>query len=211
MNKKGFDRWSDDYDKDVISSNNLKSYPFDGYFNVITTVNKLIKPSGADILDIGIGSGKLSTILYKKGAKICGVDFSRAMIKKAKRTIPYGEFYLFDFKDGLPPELKERKFNYIISTYAIHHLNDTNKIKLIKKLFNHLKPYGMIIIADIAFETEAKMLRCKKKAGDIWDDDEIYITKETFLNLLNLKGITAKYTQISSCAAVITISQKSLK
>jgi len=33
------------------------------------------------------------------------------------------EFYCWDFKRGLPEELKTLKFDYMIFSYAIHHLS----------------------------------------------------------------------------------------
>ncbi|NLY86578.1 MAG: class I SAM-dependent methyltransferase [Tissierellia bacterium] len=39
----------------------------------------------------------------------------------------------YDFSRGLPAELENKHFDYIISTYAMHHLEDEDKIRLISK------------------------------------------------------------------------------
>ena len=127
------------------------------------------------ILDIGIETGLLTKELYKSGFQIYGIDFSNKMLELAKKKMPNGEFYCHDFKFGLPSELNKVRFDYIVSSYAIHHITEDDKIKFIKKLKNILKEEGKIIIADVAFETQEKMEECKENSKDKWDDEEFYI------------------------------------
>ncbi|MBU5294455.1 hypothetical protein FYJ27_02870 [Anaerosalibacter bizertensis] len=59
----------------------------------------------------------------------------------------------FDFSKGLPKALENIQFDYIISTYAMHHLEDKEKINFINKLDEYISNDGEIIIGDVAFET----------------------------------------------------------
>ncbi len=116
--------------------------------------------------------------------------------------------YCFDFKYGLPKELENEKFDYIVSSYAIHHITDAEKIDLIKKLKNKQNMDGKIIIADVAFENRQLLKECKMDAGEFWDDDEHYIIFEIFKDDLERINTEAKYTQISPCTGVLEIENK---
>jgi len=209
LDKNGFDKWASSYDKTVIGDEVTGEYPFAGYSAVLSCVSEMVKePRGAEILDIGVGTGKFSSGLYAAGARICGVDFSAGMLERSREIMPQGEFHLFDFGSGLPTVLMERKFKYIVSAYAFHHLDDEKKAGFIRSLVGNLKTGGMIIIADVAFETSAGQAACRERSGKKWDDSEIYMIADTLLPLLNGLGLSAEYRQVSNCAGILTLSTK---
>lgn len=205
LDKEGFDIWSKDYDKSVEASS--KEYPFDGYYEVLNQVyNSIEGKNGKRILDVGFGTGVLTNKLYEDGAKIYGMDFSQGMIDIAKSKMPEGTFIQWDFNNGVPHRLKELKFDYIVSSYAIHHLNDEKKVEFIGELKQLLNPSGKIIVADVAFETQQDLEDCKEVSGDKWDEDEIYMVASEITKGLEGKGINCSYKQISSCAGILKIS-----
>lgn len=51
----------------------------------------------------------------------------------SKEKMPFASLIKYDFSKGLPVEIKNNSFDYIISTYALHHLDDEEKRELIKK------------------------------------------------------------------------------
>ena len=53
------------------------------------------------------------------------------------------------------------KFDYIVSSYAIHHITDVEKIDLIMKLKNKIKKEGKIVISDVAFENRKQLKKCR--------------------------------------------------
>ena len=204
LNDRGLDIWSEEYDKYVKKSS--AEYPFDGYYEVLEFVyDKIQSKKKARILDIGIGTGVLTQRLYKDGAVIYGVDFSKEMIQISLEKMPDAIILQWDFNKGLPMELQIEKFDYIISTYAIHHLNDDKKIELIIKLRDSLKENGKLILADISFETAEKRNECKSKYTDKWDTDEFYMIAVDILAKLNAIGVDAEYTQISACAGILEL------
>lgn len=204
LDNKGFDMWADSYDKSIAES---KGYPFEGYYDVLERVHDKVKViKDTKILDIGIGTGALTRLFYKKGAHIYGVDFSEKMLELAKKNMPDGTFCRFDFKNGLPEELKEVKFDYIVSSYALHHITDKEKIDFIMLLEKFLKKHGKIIIADVAFETEEKLNRVKAEAkAEEWDNDEFYMVSEKMIPELDKGGFAAEFEQISMCAGILDI------
>ncbi len=203
LNSSGFDSWAGEYDDSI--SRLSKGYPFEGYYEVLYFVNRCVDLSiGTRVLDIGVGTGLLTKELYHRGAEIYGIDFSPKMLELARSIMPNGKFYCHDFRNGLPVEFKHIKFNYIISSYAIHHLDNDKRIDFIVKLKEKTEENGKIIIADIAFRTNDEMKQCRENSEG-WDEDEIYMTAEEMTKKLRKKMLDSTYTQISSCAGVLEI------
>jgi putative AdoMet-dependent methyltransferase len=201
-----FDIWAEEYDQFI--QRNSKGYPFEGYYDVLNYMYHLIgNKQSSKILDIGVGTGILTYQLYTDGAAIYGIDFSKKMLEIAQAKMPKAQFVKWDFNFGLPPEFECNKYDYIISSYALHHLDTIKKIETIKQLQNVLGIGGKIVIGDIAFETIEELLKCKNENKDNWDDEEIYIIANEITRKLKTNGISANYKQISSCAGVLEILQ----
>ncbi len=127
------------------------------------------------------------------------------MIDIAKKKMPDALLINWDFAKGLPEKIRSCKFDYIISTYAIHHLTDEEKIKFIKSLANLLNTNGKILIGDISFETRKELEECNNIYKEIWDNDEIYFTADEIKNALN-DTCYCTYIKISHCAGVLTVT-----
>ncbi|HBM75839.1 MAG TPA: SAM-dependent methyltransferase [Clostridiaceae bacterium] len=206
LDNNGFDVWAKEYEKTVQKDSN--GYPFKGYYDVLDLMYGLIEQRPKNqILDIGVGTGILTNRLYEDGAQICGIDFSKKMLQIAQNKMPEGKFIQWDFNLGLPPEFGPEKFNYIISSYAFHHLSNSKKISLIDESKALLDKTGKIIIGDVAFETEEGLLKCKKESKSKWDEDEIYIIADEMAQAIKKHGLAVNYTQVSSCAGVLEIHQ----
>ena len=75
LDSKGFDLWADQYDGHVAASDEDNTYPFAGYRKVIETVfDTVIQKENAMVLDLGFGTGTLTSALYKNGCTIFGQD-----------------------------------------------------------------------------------------------------------------------------------------
>ncbi len=206
LDNKGFDLWADGYDKSVQLSEENDEYPFAGYKDVLNTIYNIVhKREKVKILDIGFGTGILTKKLYDDGYEIYGIDFSQKMIEIAKEKMPLASLIKYDFSKGLPEEIKDHSFDYIISTYAMHHLEDEEKNEFIEKLENYLNEDGKSIIGDIAFKTRELLEKCKANYNEYWDDEEIYFVFEELKESLYNKNIS--FTEISHCSGVIQISK----
>jgi len=200
-----FDMWAGGYDNEVQLDDDNNEYPFAGYKKVMNSIySAVMKKSPANVLDIGIGTGTLALKLYEGGNTITGVDFSDEMLSIAKPKMPEANFYQFDFAQGLPPEMAEMKYDFIISTYALHHLTDSLKITFIKSLLNHLNDGGSILIGDIGFPTRFEFDECKKQYIDDWDDDEYYFVFSEIKQELG-DSCSMLYEQISHCGGIMKI------
>lgn len=208
LNKQGFDLWADNYDQTVQLSEERNEYPFAGYKALLNDIyNEVMSKPSAAVLDIGIGTGVLAKKLYDNNHQITGVDFSEKMLENTQLKMPNAQLINWDIAEGVPVGLQENAYDFIISTYTLHHLTDVQKVQFIKNLSNYLKPNGEILIGDISFETEAHLLACKDRNRSHWDDDEFYFVYDEFvLTISDMFDID--YKQISECGGLFKVSVK---
>jgi len=206
LDNKGFDMWANSYDKSVNLADENNEYPFAGYRNILNAIfNAVMKNSPAKVLDIGIGTGTLSTKLYENGNFITGVDFSKEMLEISKNKMPDARFFDFDFSDGLPSEINGEEFDFIVSTYAIHHIDDAMKIKFITSLLDRLESGGKIYIGDVSFLTKEELEKCKEDFAEDFDDEEFYFVFSDIESELQ-KNCKVQYHKFSHCAGILEIS-----
>ena len=204
LDNKGFDLWADGYDKSVGISDEDNTYPFAGYKKILGSIYKIImeKPSPA-VLDIGFGTGTLTAKLYENGCEIYGQDFSSRMIELASAKMPYAHLYQGDFTQGLAEPLKQQLYDFIVATYAIHHMRDDQKIVFLKELLDHLKDDGRILIGDIAFRTRDDLNQCREKSGNEWDDDEFYCVADELRS--DFPGLC--FQKMTFCSGILVLSR----
>lgn len=204
LQKNGFDLWADSYDESVNLSEEANEYPFAGYKKVLGSIYETIKQGeGSAILDIGFGTGVLAKKLYDDGCKIYGIDFSEKMVAIAKAKMPQATLLQHDFKQGLPEVFKEEKFDYIVCTYALHHLEDDQKITFLQELLTHLSFNGYVLIGDVAFETVKQMMQCKEKSKAAWDDEESY----PIVELLKPAFPSLRFEKIAFCSGILSFEK----
>lgn len=204
LNSKGFDLWADDYDKSVGVSDEDRTYPFAGYKDILNKIySSVLTESRKVVLDIGFGTGTLTSKLYENGCDIYGQDFSSRMIELAYEKMPNAKLFQGDFSVGLANELVQNRYDAIIATYSLHHLTDMQKIDFLNMLITLLNDEGCIYIGDVAFKTRKDMELCKMQMGNEWDDDEIYFVfnelKEYFPQL--------EFEQVSYCAGILYLKR----
>lgn len=204
LTQNGFNLWADGYDKSVGLSDENGTYPFAGYRAVLNEIYNSVLSGGAKtVLDIGFGTGTLTSKLYEQGCEIFGQDFSERMIELAKAKMPEASLYHGDFSQGLVNELRQIKYDAIIATYSLHHLPDDKKPAFISGLRELLNDGGCIYIGDVLFETRVKRESCRTLSGDEWDDDEFYIVFEEIRKYFP----EMSFKEFSHCAGVITLKK----
>ena len=107
----------------------------------------------AQVVDLGCGTGQVSLPLAMRGAQVLAVDVSSAMIRgmqsEARRLdVTRLEGLAMPIEElALPPA----SVDLIVSSYALHHLRDADKARLVSAAFSWLRPGGRLVIADMMF------------------------------------------------------------
>jgi 2-polyprenyl-3-methyl-5-hydroxy-6-metoxy-1,4-benzoquinol methylase len=158
------------------------------------------------IMDFGSGTGLLLSEIAPYVGEITAVDVSSAMTEVLKSKKEEIKCSLQIVQMDLTKETLEQKFDAIISSMTIHHIEDV--LSLFKKLHSLLKDEGTIAIADLdaedgSFHTEDTgvfhfgfdregFVEIAKKAGfrDIKIQDASTIAKPT--NQYSVFLLTAK-------------------
>ena len=204
LDNKGFDLWADGYDKAVGLSDEENTYPFAGYKDVLGQIyREIMEKPGATVLDIGFGTGTLTTKLYENGCTVYGQDFSARMIELASAKMPEARLFQGDIANGLVVPLLLHRYDFIVATYSLHHLTDEQKTVFLRILLEQLNENGQILIGDVAFSTRAELEACRRAAGEKWDEEEFYFVFD------ELKAVfpALEFEQISDCAGLLTLKR----
>lgn len=205
LNSKGFDLWADGYDESVGLSDEHNTYPFAGYKRLLNRIyNIVLQKERPAVLDLGFGTAVLTSRLYQAGCAVYGQDFSPRMLEIAQGKMPEAVLVEGDLADGLAAPLKERKYDFIIATYSLHHLDLAGKARLIRELREHLNEGGQILIGDVAFQTREALEACRRAAGDDWDADEIYFVFEE----MRAEFPDMRFEALPPCAGLLTLANK---
>ena len=183
------DRWNYDqlasaHDKRVLTDHET----YRDYEAALTlTVRRLSARSDEQGLDIGTGTGNLAGRLIEQGVKMAGVDQSKEMLKQCQAKYPMLECKLGNFL-ALP--YLNGKFDFVVSSFAFHHLTAAQQVLAIEEMRRVLKPHGRICITDLMLSPEhmdEKQASNKHTYTDITRlialfEERDYITKYDRLN-----------------------------
>ncbi len=194
-----FDEWAASYDEDVAAHH---SFPFTGYHEILHKIVTISTPqSGANILDLGIGTGNLARIFWESGCHIWGVDFSSKMLALARLKIPNAKLVQLDLRESLPAS-HDHRFDLIVSAYTFHHFDLGDKVFIIHRLIDqNLCPHGRVVIGDLSFQNETAKEVMRQSLGPSWEEEYYWLADET-ISAFAATGISCTYEQVSFCAGV---------
>jgi len=99
----------------------------------------------ASILEIGCGSGRMTTTLVKKFKIVYAVDISSSMINQAKKRLKINKNVRFYLTDGLSFPLNDSSIDLAFSYIVFQHIPDKKAIKkTIEGVYRVLKPGGKL-------------------------------------------------------------------
>lgn len=144
-----FDEWAKSYDETVYGTNNEYVEVFENYENILKYISDEISDKNGLIVEIGVGTGNLTKLLYEKNSNIIGIEPSKEMRKIAKQKLQN-----VDILDGHFLSIPiDKKIDAIVTSYAFHHLTYDEKKKALEYLDSKLNNNGKIVIADTMFES----------------------------------------------------------
>lgn len=107
--------------------------------------------SGLVCVDLGCGGGRLALELARRGATVTGIDVSAPMIERM-RSQAQREGLTFVKGIVMPIErasLPAESVDLVISNYALHHLRDAEKARVVQAAHAWLRPGGKLVISDL--------------------------------------------------------------
>jgi demethylmenaquinone methyltransferase/2-methoxy-6-polyprenyl-1,4-benzoquinol methylase len=116
-------------------------------------VEQCVEP-GFNVLEIGCGTGTMSMLAAKKGAKILGFDVSNPMLQVARKKIGQAglseEIELWEMGVSGMDKLEDQSFDLVMSTLVFSELSRDEQRYALKHAMRILKPNGRLAIADEA-------------------------------------------------------------
>ncbi len=156
------------------------------------TVKWLSPASGEKGLDIGTGTGNLAGKLMEQGAEMVGVDQSKEMLKHFQRKFPNIETKLGNL---LAIPYLESRFDFVVTSFAFHHLTDEQKVLAIHEMRRVLKPHGRSCITDL--------MLTEKQQEAIEREDLYYPSLSGLLHLFDELGYLTKHQQINELLHIV--------
>ncbi|KKR54786.1 MAG: Methyltransferase type 11 [Candidatus Curtissbacteria bacterium GW2011_GWA1_40_24] len=128
----------------------IKIISFDKFYQKIA--NQIPSDKAAYILDVGTGTANLAIAIKRKSpkTKILGIDPDGKILEIAKGKIRKEKLdikLLKAFAQKLP--FKKQSFDYVVSSFAIHHIPSHLKNQAFYEMHRVLRSGGTILIIDI--------------------------------------------------------------
>lgn len=190
--KWNYDRRADIHDQYVLSD----SPEYKDYEKALAETVQWVAPiHGEKGLDIGTGTGNLARMLMASGATMAGVDQSKEMLKQCQRKFPAMETKLGNFL-ALP--YLDNGFDFVVSSFAFHHLTENQQNLALEEMRRVLKPHGRICITDLmlADAVEAEFTEEPESGDD-------YCNLTRLLTLFESRGYMTKHQRINELLHIV--------
>lgn len=110
-------------------------------------------PKNGKVLDAGCGAGvPVAEFLVKSGFDITGIDFSKNMLKLARKNVPKARFIK---KDMTKLDFEDNSFDGLTAFYSIIHVPREKHTLLFRSFHRILKPEGIMLVCMGPDEWEA--------------------------------------------------------
>lgn len=181
MNEQPLERMGDFFNRRFDGyEEHQKKYVDGGEELYDVTAALLPKTPGAEILDLGCGTGLELDAYFPLNptAAVTGIDLAEVLTdellrKHAGRDVQVilGSYFDEEFGIGL--------YDAAVSVMSLHHFTKERKIPLYRKLKTALKPGGVFVLTDYLAPDDGYEARCfeelaRRKARDGIADDEFY-------------------------------------
>ncbi|SFA96203.1 putative AdoMet-dependent methyltransferase [Lentibacillus halodurans] len=158
-------------------------------------------------VDIGVGTGNLGAKFFDKGARIIGIDQSEEMLKVCAEKYPAIETRKGHFL-ALP--LLDNQADAIVSSYALHHIPDDEKLLALDEMNRVLKTNGQVCVVDLMFndtQHRTDIMRYFGENGNLEAidaiEDEFYADRSKLTEWLATNGYHVETYQFNTTLSMI--------
>jgi len=125
--------------------------------------------AGGRLLDLGCGTGRISSYCANKGFSVLGVDLSEKMLEIAKNNYPNIHFQYGDIRRIESSEL----FDGVLLAYSLFHIEKNQIPEVLDGVVRVLKPDGKIFLA------------LQEGEGEVFADEPMLPGEKIYLSLLS--------------------------
>jgi ubiquinone/menaquinone biosynthesis C-methylase UbiE len=101
-------------------------------------------PINSKVLDVGCGAGvPVAKFLDERGFDVTGIDFSRNMLRLARKNVPKAKFFL---RDMTKLKFAADSFDGLTAFYSIIHVPREKHFSLFRSFHRILRPQGVTLI-----------------------------------------------------------------
>jgi tRNA (cmo5U34)-methyltransferase len=139
-----FDEWAARYDAEIHS----QVPRYDEIQDTVVSLLALRPPHR--VLDLGVGTGvtALRVLEALPDARVVGLDVSQEMLGRARQRLrAHRRRVTLRAANIAAPEI-DGLYDAIVSVLAVHHLWADEKRHLFSRLWEHLSPGGVLVVAD---------------------------------------------------------------
>ncbi|WP_176555849.1 MerR family transcriptional regulator [Virgibacillus ndiopensis] len=210
--KWNFDKQAADYDQNI----KMHGYRFNVHQDYEQALEKVVTTislaPGDMCLDIGIGTGNLGSRFLDSGVNVIGVDQSEEMLKQCKEKHPSIETRKGHF---LTLPLMDIQVDGVVSSYALHHIPDTEKLLALQEMSRVVKDEGQICIVDLMFldtNHQMQVLERFRSEGNLEAidaiEDEYYADRSLLINWFNEHNFYVETHQFNDILSMIYATKR---
>ncbi len=153
---------------------------------------------GMRLLDLGCGTGLELERLYLRypNMEVTGIDIAQNMLEIMQNRYIDKQLNII-CASYFDVQVPEEAYEYVLSTYSLHHFNEEQKLIIYKKIYNALIPGGILIEGDRTAKSleeqkfrisENERLRHEAGIVDGFYHYDIPLTPATQIKLLEMAG-----------------------
>jgi ubiquinone/menaquinone biosynthesis C-methylase UbiE len=176
--KNSYDRVAKDYAEQFRGE--MEKKPFDR--KMLDWLIEKIGESGI-ICDMGCGPGQIARYLHDRGAKVCGVDLSQAMVERARELNPDISFQQGDML--ALTEVADNSYGGVAAFYSVVHVPRSMMIQALRELKRVLRPGGVLLVT---FHLGQEIIHRDEWWGKEVSLDFIFFEREEMKNYLTTAG-----------------------
>jgi ubiquinone/menaquinone biosynthesis C-methylase UbiE len=124
-----------------------------------------IPNSGADVLDVGCGTGSLALLLADQGHRVTGIDLSPAMIAAAQRKLARRDVRLL-VGDAIQPPVDGARFDVVLARHLLWTLPHPQTALL--RWVSLLRPGGHLVLVEGRWDPPAGQIPAAREPGLPW-------------------------------------------